>query len=141
MPPRSALLLVDFQRDFLADDGRMPISRNQVEPLIIHANLAISAAREQGVHIVAIGNEFPPDDWFVSRGPGIVDGKICRRPQATDIALVIEVSSTTRRKDDARAKLYACARRSSYTARQNVTSTAVGGLTFATDFLFQPAQT
>ena len=49
----------------------------------------------------------PRPDNFVSRGPGIVDGVICARPQAADIALVIEVSSSTRRKDDARAKLYA----------------------------------
>ncbi len=45
-------------------------------------------------------------DNFVSRGPGIVDGTICARPQAADIALVIEVSSSTRRKDEPRAKLY-----------------------------------
>ncbi len=32
---------------------------------------------------------------FVSVGPGIVAGMICARPQATDIALVIEVSSST----------------------------------------------
>jgi Uma2 family endonuclease len=49
----------------------------------------------------------PRPDNFVSHGPGIVDGAICARPQATDIALVIEVSSSTRRKDEARAKLYA----------------------------------
>jgi Uma2 family endonuclease len=49
----------------------------------------------------------PRPDNFVSHGPGIVNGVICARPQATDIALVIEVSSSTRRKDEARAKLYA----------------------------------
>lgn len=49
----------------------------------------------------------PRPDNFVSHGPGIVDGVICARPHATDIALVIEVSSSTRRKDEVRAKLYA----------------------------------
>ena len=49
----------------------------------------------------------PRPDNFVSIGPGIVDDAICARPQATDIALVIEVSSSNRRKDEARAKLYA----------------------------------
>jgi Uma2 family endonuclease len=49
----------------------------------------------------------PRPDNFVSRGPGIVDGRICARPQATDIALIIEISSSTRRKDQARAQLYA----------------------------------
>jgi nicotinamidase-related amidase len=66
MPHRSALLLVDFQRDFLADNGRMPISRSQVEPLIIQTNRAISAARAQGVHIVAVANEFSPDDRLMN---------------------------------------------------------------------------
>jgi nicotinamidase-related amidase len=66
MPHRSALLLVDFQRDFLADNGRMPISRSQVEPLIIQTNRAISAARAQGVPIVAVANEFSPDDRLMN---------------------------------------------------------------------------
>ena len=66
MPPRSALLLVDFQRDFFGDDGRMPISRKHVEPLILQTTLAISAARAHGVPIVAIGNEFQPHDWLMN---------------------------------------------------------------------------
>ena len=35
-PPRArrALLLIDFQRDFLAGDGRMPVARNQVGPVL-----------------------------------------------------------------------------------------------------------
>ena len=35
-PPRTrrALLLIDFQRDFLAGDGRMPVARNQVGPVL-----------------------------------------------------------------------------------------------------------
>ena len=36
-----------------------------------------------------------------------MNGIIRSRPEAVDIALVIEVSSSTRRKDEARAKLYA----------------------------------
>ncbi len=45
----------------------------------------------------------PRPDNFVSYGPGIVDGAIRARPQASDIALVIEVSSSARRKDEAHA--------------------------------------
>lgn len=62
MHPRRVLLLIDFQRDFLADDGRMPIARNQLEPLIAGANTAIAEARARGLPIVAIGNEFAPTD-------------------------------------------------------------------------------
>ena len=32
--PRRALFLIDFQRDFLADDGRMPVARDQVAPVL-----------------------------------------------------------------------------------------------------------
>ena len=31
------LLLIDFQRDFLADDGRMPVARSQVAPVLAAA--------------------------------------------------------------------------------------------------------
>lgn len=66
MHPRRALLLIDFQRDFLADDGRMRVARHQVEPLIAHANRAISDARAHGEPIVAIGNEFKPSDRILN---------------------------------------------------------------------------
>jgi len=49
----------------------------------------------------------PRPDVFVSRGPWLVDGKFSKRPTAKDIALVIEVSSTSRPKDKKRAVLFA----------------------------------
>jgi nicotinamidase-related amidase len=58
--------LIDFQRDFLADDGRMPIARDQVEPLIAKTNRIISDARAHGVPVVAIGNEFAPHDTVMN---------------------------------------------------------------------------
>ena len=70
----------------------------------------------------------PRPDNFVSIGPGIAEGVICPRPQATDIALVIEVSSSTRRKVEPIGYHYA-----------DITSTVVDGLTFATSFLLQLA--
>jgi nicotinamidase-related amidase len=66
MTSRSALLLIDFQRDFLDDNGRMPIARNQVEPLIAETNQAIAAARAKGIEVLGIGNEFSPRDWFMN---------------------------------------------------------------------------
>ncbi len=60
---RSALLLIDFQYDFLADDGRMPIDRGQVEPVIMAAGAAIVRARDAGDLIIKIGNEFRPSDF------------------------------------------------------------------------------
>ncbi len=51
--------------------------------------------------------EGPKPDNFVSYGPFRVDGKYAPRPKAEDIALTIEISSSTRRKDIKRASLYA----------------------------------
>ena len=57
-----ALLLIDFQDDFLADDGRMPVARNQVEPVLAATRAAIAQAQARGDLIVQIGNEFRPHD-------------------------------------------------------------------------------
>jgi len=59
---RRALLLIDFQDDFLADDGRMPVARDQVEPVLAATRAAITQARAHGDLIVQIGNEFRPRD-------------------------------------------------------------------------------
>lgn len=61
---RSALLLLDFQRDFLSPNGRMPVARHQVEPMLRSAAAARDAARRQGWETIAIGNEFPRRDWL-----------------------------------------------------------------------------
>jgi len=49
----------------------------------------------------------PRPDNLVAQGPWMVDGQIAERPTAVDILLVIEVSSTSRPKDEKRSKLYA----------------------------------
>jgi nicotinamidase-related amidase len=77
---RRALLLIDFQRDFLRDDGRMPIAADQREPVIAAANRAVVAAKARGDAVIAIGNEFPRGDWgnFFRRFAALVgsDGAI-----------------------------------------------------------------
>ena len=57
-----ALLLIDFQYDFLADDGRMPVDRSQVEPVLAAVRAAVGRAQAHGDLIVRIGNEFKPND-------------------------------------------------------------------------------
>jgi nicotinamidase-related amidase len=59
---RRALLLIDFQDDFLADSGRMPVARDQVEPVLAATRAAIAQAQARGDLIVQIGNEFKPRD-------------------------------------------------------------------------------
>jgi nicotinamidase-related amidase len=59
---RGALLLLDFQKDFLDVDGRMPVDPSQVEPLIAATLQAVAASLAAGDLIVLIGNEFPRHD-------------------------------------------------------------------------------
>jgi nicotinamidase-related amidase len=54
----SALLLIDFQRDFLDPDGRLPVAAHHVEPMIRAARQAI-ADRTPGQIIVKVANQFP----------------------------------------------------------------------------------
>lgn len=61
--PRRALLLIDFQYDFLADGGRMPVDRTQVQPVVAAARSAIDTAQDAGDLVVRIGNEFRPGDF------------------------------------------------------------------------------
>jgi nicotinamidase-related amidase len=57
-PDRRALVLLDFQRDFLADDGRMPVARHHVAPVLAATRCAVDEARLRGDLIVKVGNEF-----------------------------------------------------------------------------------
>jgi nicotinamidase-related amidase len=59
---RRALLLIDFQRDFLDDDGRMPVARDQVAPVLAATRAAIAQAQADGDLIVKVGNEFRRGD-------------------------------------------------------------------------------
>jgi nicotinamidase-related amidase len=62
----TALLLIDFQRDFLEETGRMPVALNQVEPVLMAARRAIDEARAKGELMFAIGNEFRPGDVILN---------------------------------------------------------------------------
>lgn len=57
-PQRRALLLLDFQEDFLSPDGRMPVAEHQVTPVLSMARRAMMDAAQNGDFVAAIGNEF-----------------------------------------------------------------------------------
>jgi len=59
---RTALLLIDFQEDFLAPAGRMPVDQGQVESVIKAAHQAVAEAQRDGDLIVKVGNEFRRSD-------------------------------------------------------------------------------
>lgn len=62
-PENGALLLLDFQADFLDDEGRLPVCRSHVEPAVAAAADAIRAFRQRGRPVIAIGNEFHRGDF------------------------------------------------------------------------------
>lgn len=62
----SALLLIDFQRDFLEPAGRLPVRMAQVDPVLAAARMAIERYRQAGRPVIAIGNEFRPGDRLMN---------------------------------------------------------------------------
>jgi nicotinamidase-related amidase len=54
-----ALVFIDLQHDFLADDGRLPIERGQAPTVIAAAQKMAELARERGVPVAHVVNVFP----------------------------------------------------------------------------------
>ncbi len=65
-PDGKALILIDFQNDFLEADGKMPVARAQAAPALAAAAAAMADARRRGDLVIAVGNEFRPGDWFMN---------------------------------------------------------------------------
>ncbi len=65
---RTAVLMLDFQVDFLHAAGRLPVAQYQVAGMLEAANRVIRAADSLGLEVVYIGNEFSawdiPANWF-----------------------------------------------------------------------------
>lgn len=68
--PRTAVLVLDMQRDFLQPEGKLQVEPSQVEPLLERVNLLLDrvACCAPQVEVVYIRNTFSPDDtianWF-----------------------------------------------------------------------------
>jgi nicotinamidase-related amidase len=56
--PRTALVLIDFQNDYLRPDGRMAVAQNQVDQMLTAANGMIDAARKNAIDVIYVRNEF-----------------------------------------------------------------------------------
>ena len=65
---RTALLVLDFQVDFLQPGGRLPVAQDQVPGMLEATNQVIRAAEARGMEVIYIGNEFSrwnlPANWF-----------------------------------------------------------------------------
>jgi len=58
---RSAVLLMDLQKDFLdVDHGRMPVDRDSAAAVVRAANAVLTGAAFAGAPVVRVRNEFPP---------------------------------------------------------------------------------
>jgi len=65
-PTRRALVLIDFQKDFIEPLGRMPVDQGQVAAVLQSARQAIGHAQQAGDLVVAIGNEYRPHDYLMN---------------------------------------------------------------------------
>ena len=54
----TALLMLDFQDDFLDPTGRLPIGPGQVDSLVDAARRAVDHASRSSLPVIRIGNEF-----------------------------------------------------------------------------------
>ncbi len=61
---KTVLLLIDLQRDFLENDGRLPVPVDCAERVIGAANRMIDYARKSGWTMIWIKNEFLRTQWI-----------------------------------------------------------------------------
>ena len=66
--PGTALVLLNYQRDYLRADGRMPVAQDQVGGLIKATNKMIAAMKQQPSPIIYTINEFSPFQPFIGIG-------------------------------------------------------------------------
>jgi nicotinamidase-related amidase len=57
---RTAVLVLDVQRDFFEGDGRMPVSAAHAREVLAATNAIVDAAAARGVLVAYVANEFPP---------------------------------------------------------------------------------
>ncbi|WP_219837091.1 cysteine hydrolase family protein [Paenibacillus sp. R14(2021)] len=60
----SALVILDVQKDFVGNEARMPIAKNQVSPMIDSINAIIKKANIAEIPIIYVGNEFEKKQFF-----------------------------------------------------------------------------
>ena len=56
--PRTVLVLIDFQNDYLRPGGRMAVAQSQVDPMLNAANAMIEAARKNAIDVIYVRDEF-----------------------------------------------------------------------------------
>jgi nicotinamidase-related amidase len=69
---------MDLQRDFLEENGRMPVGKNDADPVIASANRLLKHAESAGWLQVFIKNEYRKADWIgnLFRKGAAIEGSI-----------------------------------------------------------------
>lgn len=57
--PKTALLVLDMQEDFLGENGRLPIAKDQIPAITAVVNRLIDAFEREGRPIIYVKSEFP----------------------------------------------------------------------------------
>lgn len=60
----TAFLVLDIQKDFTDHNGRLPVAKHQVKPMIDNINYIIKKGSLEGWHIIYIGNEFERNQFI-----------------------------------------------------------------------------
>jgi nicotinamidase-related amidase len=61
---RKALLVIDIQNDFTAENAKMPIDKKQGSEMIKNINQLIDSSLEKNLTIIYIGNEYDKFDFL-----------------------------------------------------------------------------
>ncbi|KAI9343563.1 Isochorismatase-like protein [Obelidium mucronatum] len=71
-----ALLLIDYQKDLLAEDGKLPVLQSQVDAALDAVAKTQASFLEKGLPVIRIGNEFPKTDTILNffRNGACVEG-------------------------------------------------------------------
>jgi nicotinamidase-related amidase len=56
--PQVALVVLDFQKDFLDPGGRLPVAADQVDPMLATTNRLVRNAGPLGVDVIYVSNAF-----------------------------------------------------------------------------------
>ena len=63
---KTAVLVMDIQKDFISETARMPVCQTQVEPMLCIINQVIKEASSNNNDVIYIVNEFEKKDWIAN---------------------------------------------------------------------------
>ena len=65
--PQIGLVVIDVQKEFMESTGRLPVAREEVEPMLAATNRLVESARPLGVEVVYVTSESPAGGDLDSR--------------------------------------------------------------------------